>query len=137
MLGDKIGEEKGKTTGMRVLQGEGGRFVKMEISFQASGNLLGMDSTNIGTYTAYERIPGQMYGEGTGITMTATGESAIWNAFGIGAPTGEGMGIRWKVALNFQAGAGGKLERLNSIVGIAEYVVDGEGNSTATIHEWK
>lgn len=136
MLGDQIGEEAGKTTGMRVLPGEGGRFVKMEISFQASGTLLGMASNNMGTYTAYERVPGQMYGEGHGIVMTADGQSAIWHAFGIGSPTGEGMGIRWRVALNFQAGEG-SLSRLNGIVGVADYEVDNDGNSKATIHEWK
>jgi hypothetical protein len=93
MLGDKIWDGSGQTTGVRVLPGDDFRYVKMEVSIQGTGKALGMDATNIGTFTAFERVPGQMYAEGQGIIMTADGDSAIWNGHGVGHPTGDGMGI--------------------------------------------
>ncbi|MBM3946755.1 MAG: hypothetical protein FJ315_05075, partial [SAR202 cluster bacterium] len=90
MLGDKIGEERGKTTGMRVLPGDDFRHVKLESSFQASGTLLGIQGTDIGTYVSWERVTGQMYAEGQGIFITNDGESTIWNGHGVGRPIGEG-----------------------------------------------
>jgi hypothetical protein len=55
----------------------------------------------MGTFTAFERVPGQMYAEGQGIIMTADGESAIWNGHGVGHPNGDGMGvsIRYSIAI--------------------------------------
>ncbi len=136
MLGDQIGQDSGKVTGTRVLPGEGGRYVKMEITFQHEGQLLGAQVTNMGTYVAYERIPGQIYGEGQGIIMTQDGDGIIWTGFGVGTPTGSGMGIRWRACLNFQTNSE-KLSRLNSVLGMVEYETDAEGNARSTTWEWK
>jgi hypothetical protein len=57
---------------MRVLPGEGGRFVKMELTIQTKGALCGQKGTDVGTYVAYERIPGQVYGEGQGSSCPTT-----------------------------------------------------------------
>ena len=84
MMGDKIGEESGKVIGTRILPGEGGRFVKMEVTIQTQGTYLGQKGTDMGTYVAYERIPGQVYGEGQGIFETDEGEGVIWNGMGVG-----------------------------------------------------
>jgi hypothetical protein len=78
MLGNKLWEGGGRTVGTRVLPGDDFRYVKLEVSIEGPGKLLGMDATNMGTFTAFERVPGQMYAEGQGIIMTADGESAIW-----------------------------------------------------------
>ncbi len=48
MLGDQIGEETGRVTGRRVLPADGGKPV-FEISFSASGQLLGNDTQTYGT----------------------------------------------------------------------------------------
>jgi len=137
MLGDKIGESAGKATGMRTLPGDDYRYVKMEVTIQEAGKVFGVDATNMGTYTAFERVPGQIYGEGQGIVATSDGESAIWNGHGIGRMTGEGMGMSFRFAVAYQAGQTGKLARLNSVLVIGEHEVDGAGNTKTTFWEWK
>jgi hypothetical protein len=90
MLGEKIGEERGKVTSRRVLPGDDSlRFVKMEITFETQVTLYGVSGMNIGTYVVYERGGGQMYGEGQGIVTTADGDGAIWNGHGVGRMVGD------------------------------------------------
>ena len=48
MLGEQIYEAHGKRTGRRVLSTDGGKF-KVEVSFEATGKLLGFESFEIGT----------------------------------------------------------------------------------------
>src|SRR5436853_4050896 len=79
MLGDKLGDETGKITSQRVLPNPGGG-PKMETSFQASGTLLGVAATDIGTYSAVVRPDGSLYGEGQGVAMGKSGEAATWAA---------------------------------------------------------
>ncbi len=136
MLGEKIGDERGKVTGTRILPGDDYRYLKMEMSFQASGTLTGQPSTNIGTFTAFERVPGQIYGEGRGILLLATGESAIWNGHGVGRMTGQGMAMSFRAGIAYQAGQG-KLQRLNGVLGVIEFEVDAEGNTHGMAWEWK
>ena len=137
MLGEKIGESAGKVTGMRMLPGDDYRYLKMEVTIQETGRLFGMDGSNMGTYTAFERVPGQIYGEGQGIVMTADGESAIWNGHGVGRMTGEGMGMSFRFSVAYQAGSSGNLSRLNSVLVIGEHEVDADGNTKTTSWEWQ
>src|SRR4051794_16378235 len=111
MLGNKIGEEHGKVTSRRVLPGDDPRYVKMEISFEAQATILGAEAMSIGTYVIFERIPGQIYGEGQGIYMTKDGESAIWNGHGVGTGTPDG-GVKFAASIAVQAGSSGKLAPL-------------------------
>ncbi|MBI4312330.1 MAG: hypothetical protein HY681_11195 [Chloroflexi bacterium] len=136
MLGDKIGEERGRVTTTRVIPGEDYRYVKMEMTFQASGTFLGQQSMDMGTFTAFERVPGQLYGEGRGIIMLSSGESAIWNGHGVARMTGEGMAMSFRASVAYQAGQG-KLERLNHVLGVVEFDVDAENNTVGRIWEWK
>jgi hypothetical protein len=136
MMGDKIGETSGKVTGMRVLPGEGGRFVKMEMTIQTKGTLFGQKGTDMGTYVAYERIPDQVYGEGQGIFMSDDGHGVIWSGFGVGTPTGKGMGMRWAAAVTYQTNSP-KLARLNGVVGMVEHETDAQGNAKVRAWEWK
>ena len=46
MLGEKLGEEKGKVIGSRVLPGDDYRYVKLEVSFETAGTLLGLVVAN-------------------------------------------------------------------------------------------
>jgi hypothetical protein len=137
MLGDKVGESAGKATSMKMLPGDDYRYLKMEMTIQESGKVFGIDATNMGTYTAFERVPGQIYGEGQGIVMTSDGESAIWNGHGIGRMTGQGMGMSFRFSVAYQAGQTGKLARLNNVLVIGEHEVDGEGNTQTRYWEWK
>lgn len=136
MLGEKVAEERGKVTGTRMLPGGDYRYLKVEMTFQGAGKMLGSDHTNIGTYTAFERVPGQLYGEGHGIVMTADGQSAIWNGHGIGRMTGRGMAMSFRFSVAYQAGQG-KLARLNQVLVIGEHEVDENGNTHTTYWEWK
>ncbi len=136
MLGDKIIEGHGKVTGTRVLPGEDYRYHKIEVSFQESGTVLGVQYMNMGTYETFERIPGQLYGKGQGVTMTADGEGAIWTGEGVGRPTGEGMAVSFRAALTFQTNSE-KLARLNSIVVMVEFEQDADGNVHVVGWEWK
>jgi hypothetical protein len=135
MLGEKIGEESGRVTNRRVLEGDDYRYLKMEITFEATGTLLGHAGSNIGTYTIFERVPGQMYGEGQGIFMGTDGTSAIWNGHGVGHPTGDGLGVAFAASVAFQADD--KLSALNGVLVLVEHSLDEAGNAKSVLYEWK
>jgi len=135
MLGNKIGEESGRVTGRRVLEGDDYRFVKMEVTFETACTLYAIAGANMGTYVVFERVPGQLYGEGRGIFMGSNGESAIWNGHGVGRPTGEGMGIAIAASVAFQASGG--LSQLNGVLAVVEHTTDNDGNAKSDLYEWK
>ncbi len=136
MIGDKLGEHTGKVTGTRFLPGADGKHVVMEISFQAAGKMLGVETTDMGTYTVYERIPGQLYGKGQGFIGTKDGEGIIWEGMGVGQMTGKGMGVRYRAAVTYQTSSK-KLARLNNVVGMIEHETDEAGNVKSAYWEWK
>ena len=84
MLGDQIGEDKGKVTSQRVLEVVGG-VPKMETSFSTIGKYGGVETIEIGTYWASPRPGGAMYGEGQGVLMSKDGQDmATWTGQGVG-----------------------------------------------------
>jgi hypothetical protein len=134
MLGAKLGEESGRVTTRRILEGDDYRYVKMEITFETASNILGRQGMNIGTYVVFERVPGQMYGEGRGIFMANDGSSAIWNGHGVGHMTGDGMGIAFAASVAFQASE--QLSQLNGILALVEHTTDNDGNAKSVLYEW-
>ena len=134
MLGQKIGEESGRVTGRRILEGGDYRYVKMEVTFETTATILGRPGVNMGTYTVFERVPGQLYGEGRGIFIANDGESAIWNGHGVGHAT-DGMGLALAASVAFQASEG--LAALNGVLTLVEHATDGDGNARSTLYEWK
>ncbi len=96
-----------------------------------------MDAMNLGTYTLFERVPGQIYGEGQGMVQMSDGEGSIWNGHGISVMTGDGMASKDRYSVAVQAASLGKLARLNSVLILGENEVDAEGNITMTLWEWK
>jgi hypothetical protein len=134
MLGDKLGEEQGRITTRRVLPGQDYRYVQMEISFETQGTILGVAGQNIGTYTVWERIPGQMYGEGRGIFMTADGEGAIWNGHGVGHMTADGIAFASSVAVQTNST---KLAALNNCLMLVEHHASNDGSAHSVLYEWK
>ena len=135
MLGEMLGEERGKVTGYRVLPSEG-QGPKVEVSFQASGRILGIETTDRGTYWSVVRPGGALYGEGQGVLMTKDGEMASYSAQGVGRFTGKGGGVSWRGAIYYQT-ASQKLARLNGIAVIFEYEVDENDNTHVKFWEWK
>ena len=53
MLGERLGEEHGKVTSRRVLEGGDYRYLKMEVCFEAALSILGMKGASMGTYTVF------------------------------------------------------------------------------------
>jgi hypothetical protein len=139
VLGDKIWEATGKVTGSRVLPGDDYRYLKVETSIEYSGKLLGTDAMGMATFTAFERVPGQMYAEGQGVIGSASGEGAIWNGHGIGTMGGDEngmtMSIRYSVA--YQAGANGPLAALNGALVVGEFESKSDGTFTDRAWFWK
>ena len=135
MLGDKLGEETGKVTGRRILEGDDFRYVKMEISFETQATILGVQGMNVGTYTVFERIPGQLYGEGQGIFMTMDGDGAIWNGHGVGRMVENGA-MLFAFSATFQTDSE-KLKRLNNVLVVGEHRAEMDGSYKTTSSEWK
>ncbi|MAG13792.1 MAG: hypothetical protein CMN78_04270 [Spirochaetales bacterium] len=134
MLGEKILEESGKVTGQRVLSNEGS-IAKLESSFQASGQLLGVAHTTIATYTSVVRPDGNVYGEGNGIVMGENGEMATWIGQGMGVFKGGGA-VSYRGAIYYQS-SDPKWARLNNVAAIFEHEIGGDGTAQAQVWEWK
>jgi hypothetical protein len=135
MLGEVLGEERGKVTVYRVLPPEGGAS-KVEVSFQSSGTLLGIAETSIATYWSMVRPDGTLFGEGHGIVTGEGGESATWIGNGVGKMAGKGSAASWRGAVYYQT-ASPKWARLNGVAAVFEYETDENGNTTAKIWEWR
>ena len=133
MLGEQIGELRGKRTARRVLSTNGG--FKVEVSFEDSGKLLGSDVNNIGTYSAAPRPDGSLYGEGQGVVQTKDGELATWKGQGVGRFVGGGA-VSYRGAVYYST-ASAKLARLNTVAAIFEYEVDTNGNTSTKLWEWR
>jgi hypothetical protein len=137
MLGDLICEEHGKVTGLRVL-GQEGAGPKVEVSFQATGKMLGIDESDMGTYFTVVRQhgTGTMYGQGDGVFMTQSGDMVTWSGNGVGRFTGRGSGVSFRGVAYYQT-ASERFARLNGIAGIYEYETDETGNVHLKVWEWK
>ena len=133
MLGEQIGELRGKRTGRRVLPTEIG--FKAEVSFEDSGKLLGIEIQNIGTYWSQSRPDGSLYGEGQGVVITTDGETATWKGQGVGKFQGGGA-VTYRGAVYYST-ASAKLSRLNAVAVVYEFDVDGNGNIHTRLWEWK
>jgi hypothetical protein len=134
MLGEKIGEDKGKVTLQRVLPNPGGG-PKMETTFQAMGTLLGVQASDTATYSAALRPDGTLFGEGQGISMSTEGDSASWVGQGVGTLKKDGS-VSFRGAIYFQT-ASPRWARLNGFATLYEYEVDAQGNTRSVLYEWK
>ena len=134
MLGEKIGEQRGQVLVRRVLPGEGPP--KVEVSFEAQGQLVGISSVDIGTYTSIIQPDGTIYGEGSGITRSAdNSEIATWRGSGVGRFSSDG-GVSYRGAIYYSSQSPG-FARLNGIACMFEYNVDASGKTESTLTEWK
>lgn len=133
MLGEQIGEARGKRTGRRVLSADAG--FKVEVSFEISGKLLGIDYNDFGTYVAAPRPDGTLYGEGQGVSMSKDGDMATWKGAGVGRFVGGGA-VSYRGAIYYSS-ASPKLARLNNVAVAYEFEVDPSGNVQLKAWEWK
>ncbi len=132
MLGEQIGESKGKRTVRRVLSTDP---PTAEVSFEDSGNMLGVATTGFGTYTSVVRPDGAVYGEGDGVIMTTEGEMITWKGSGLGK-FGPGGAISYRGILYYRTPSE-KLAHLNNTCGVFEFEVDPSGSTATKIWEWK
>jgi hypothetical protein len=135
MLGEQLGEASGKIIVTKILPSDG-PTPKLEISFQGSGKLLGMDMNDFCTYWQTVRPGGVLYGEGQNIMITTDGNTAIWTGFGVGRPTGRFPAGTFSVCGSFQT-ASEKLAHLNTVANVVEYQVDENGNYAWKMWAWK
>ena len=133
MLGELIYESRGKRTARRVVSVDCGP--KVEVSFEDSGKMLGIDASNIGTYASVSRPDGSMFGEGQGVVMTSDGGGATWKGQGVGKfLAGGAVSFRGSI---YYTTANPKLARLNAVAAVFEFEVDANGNTHTKTWEWK
>jgi hypothetical protein len=134
MLGDALGEEHGQILVRRVLPSTG-PAPSVEVSFEATGTLLGVDVTDMGTYVAQVQADGTLFGDGQGVLITAEGP-VTWRGQGAGRFTGKGTAVSWRGAIYYQTAAP-SLARLSGAAAVYEYEVDENGKTSAKTWEWQ
>ena len=117
------------------------RFLRPEL-VKMNGKFGGIEGSDIGTYCTVMREgsePGVMYGEGQGVITTKDGQGmATWTGQGIGRFTAPGkISFRGSVFYRTTSTGGGEISFLNNVVGVFEYEVDEQGNSSTKVWEWK
>lgn len=132
MLGDMIGETTGKRIVRRVLSADP---LTVEVSFEDSGKMLGINASGFGTYSSAVRTDGSIYGEGQGGMMTQDGELVTWKGSGLGKFKDKGA-VSYRGILYYRT-TSQKLARLNTTPGVFEYEVDPQGNTHTKVWEWK
>jgi hypothetical protein len=132
MLGPQISETKGKRLVRRVLSVDP---PTAEVSFEDTGQVLGVPVTGMGTYTSVVRADGSIFGQGQGMNMTQDGEAITWTGTGVGH-FGPGGSVSYRGMLFFRT-TSPKLAQLNNSCGAFEYDVDPTGNTISKVWEWK
>jgi len=132
MLGDQIGESKGRRIVRRILSVDP---VTAEVTFEDAGTLLGVACNGTGTYTSTIRPDGSIYGEGQGLVITQDGDGVTWRGTGLGN-FGPGGSISYRGMLYYRSDSQ-KLSRLHNMAVAFEFDVDGAGNTSAKFFEWK
>jgi hypothetical protein len=132
MLGEQIGETKGRRLVRRVLSVNP---TTAEVSFEDSGQMLGVPTTGMGSYTSVVQPDGSIFGHGQGLNMTADGEGVTWTGTGVGH-FGPGGSVSYRGMLFFRT-TSQKLARLNNACGAFEYEVDATGATVSKVWEWK
>ena len=131
MLGEQIGEETGKVTGMRIVDAKG---PTVEVSVHTHGKILGNDYQGRTTYTSEIQPGGFIFGEGQGVYLTGAG-IAVWKGQGTGK-LNPGGGATYRGAIHYVS-ATGNLAKLAGTVAVFEYSTDANDNSSAKMWEWK
>ena len=132
MLGELIEETKGKRTGRRILSTNP---LKVEVSAEGNGKLLGIDAHEIITYQSEVRPDGSLFGEGSGVYITSAGDTISWKGGGVGRLAADGS-VAYRGAIFFWTTAE-KFTRLNAVAGVFEFTADAEGNTQSKTWEWK
>ena len=98
MLGPQISETTGKRLVRRVISVDP---PTAEVSFEDTGQILGIPVTGMGTYTSVVRADGSIFGHGQGMNMTQDGEAITWTGTGVGH-FGPGGSVSYRGMLFFR-----------------------------------
>ncbi|MBS1823030.1 MAG: hypothetical protein JST61_13840 [Acidobacteria bacterium] len=132
MLGKQIGTVKGRRLVRRVLSVNP---PTAEVSFEDSGEILGIHVTGMGSYTSAVRPDGSIMGTGQGMSLTDNGEAVTWTGTGLGKFGVQGS-VSYRGMLFFQT-TSPQLAALNNSCAAFEYEVDPSGNTVSNMWEWK
>lgn len=135
MIHEKIGEERGKVTNIRVLPSDPAS-PQIEVSFEATGELLGIDITGFGSYVAIPGPDGVLDGEGQGVVMTADGHMLTWTGQGRGKRTGKGHQATWRGTVYYHTDSP-RLKHLNEIACAFQHDVNEKGETHSQLFELK
>ena len=132
MLGDQIGESKGKRIVRRILSIEP---PTAEVTFEATGTILGAATNETGTYTSVVRPDGSIFGHGQGLAITADGDGITWTGTGLGK-FGPGGSVSYRGMIFYRTDSQ-KMARINNVCGAFEFETDPAGNTSGKVWEWK
>lgn len=136
MLGDHVGEFKGKVTVERLLPSDG-QGPKFETTNEASGTILGIPARLVCTYWSAVQPDGSFYGETSqSVTITQDGDMGSFRGAGAGRFSEQGFAENFRGAIYYQ-GASGKLAPLNGLALVYEWKERGQGDVEINLWEWK
>ncbi len=136
MLGEKVGEFRGKIIGQRVLPAEGS-VPKFETTVEQSGTILGVASSFTATFWSVLRPDGKIYAENPrqGVLMTGDGDMALFSGTGLGGFTEGGSALSLRGAVYWET-TSQKLARLNQEAHVFEWDEDENREARFTLWEW-
>jgi hypothetical protein len=134
-LGQQIGTITGKVNSTRVLPPQD-RMPVVEVSFEADGELNGVQAHFVCSYWVQIRPDGTVYGETNNQGVIVTGDGiTTYSGAATGHMTPDGGSAL--VGAIYLHNPPGKLDSLVESAVVFEWQVDGEGNTRGVLTEWK
>lgn len=130
MLGDKLGDAKGRTTSIRLLPFEG-EAPRIEASFSGEGSFLDQPMTLIGTYWESSREGGVKFGDARMLLTLSDGESTYFRGSGVSAQPAHYASFG-----DFPWTSPG-LIRLKGVGAVVEYDILEQGGFSWRMWEWR
>ena len=130
MLGDKLGDAKGRATSTRLLPFEGDA-PRIEASFTGEGTFLGQPMTLIGSYWESSRGEGVKFGDARMLLTLADGESVFFRGSGV-----SGRPAHYASFGDFPWSTKG-LTRLKGVGAVVEYDMLEAGGFAWRMWEWR
>ncbi len=135
MLAEVLYEESGKANITRVLSSDA-TGIDVEVTLQTKGKILGVEQKSAWTYNSKTRPDGSIHGTGTGFMTTKNGDMIALDGTGASKGANQDGSVAWRGMITFQT-ASEEFAQLNGMAGVFEYDVDGEGNTTTKVWEWR
>lgn len=138
MLGERIGEGSGTIQTIRVLPDRSlssSGPPELEVSFEGTGDLLGLSVSAVGTYAQIILPGGSLYTEGRVVFVTEDGETLSWKGMAVGRAIGRGPAASFGAVGAFVT-TSERLTRLSQAATVVEYVIDEDRNISWEAWDW-